>query len=221
MKLKGFEKTELIFLAVAIAALVLFIVRYSNKTSIQSQQIKKQSLMQTITPPITKPDILPPIDNFESRITKKPFGIKVSPGNSPVSPERFSGYHTGTDFETTADEQNTDVSIFAICDGNLILKKQASGYGGVVVQTCKIHNEDMTIIYGHLKLSSINTQTNQFLKAGDKIGILGKGYSSETDGERKHLHLAIHKGKGINLLGYVQNQNDLNNWIDPISVLKP
>ena len=46
-----------------------------------------------IIPP-TEPE---PIGQTEERITKKPFGIKISPENSPISPERFSGYHTGID----------------------------------------------------------------------------------------------------------------------------
>src|SRR3989344_6907506 len=40
-----------------------------------------------------------PVDEFEERITKKPFGIFITPQNSPIKPERFSGYHTGVDVE--------------------------------------------------------------------------------------------------------------------------
>jgi hypothetical protein len=43
---------------------------------------------------------------------------------------------------------------------------------------------------------------------------LGKGFSSETDNARKHLHLGIHKGKGINYRGYVNTQAELESWID-------
>lgn len=161
-----------------------------------------------------------PIDNALARVTKKPFSIKVSPGNSPVSPERFSGYHTGVDFETTSTEQKIDVSIYAVCSGPLVLKRYASGYGGLAVQACQISGEDVTVVYGHLKLLSIIANVGQELKAGEKLGILGKGYSAETDGERKHLHLAIHKGKNINLLGYVSKTQDLKNWIDVMTLLK-
>src|SRR5438105_4096773 len=57
--------------------------------------------------PSTKsdPKLTPPIGNSLSRVTKKPFGIYITPQNSPVQPEKFKGYHTGVDFETTADEQ--------------------------------------------------------------------------------------------------------------------
>ena len=161
-----------------------------------------------------------PIADALARITKKPFGLKISPKTSPVQPERFSGYHTGTDFETTPEEQKIDVPIFAICEGKLILKKIASGYGGVAVQACVINKQNVTIVYGHLRLTSIIAKLNQTLKAGEQLAVLGTGFSKETDNERKHLHLSIHKGKTITLLGYVQNQSQLNQWLDVSTFLK-
>jgi len=155
-----------------------------------------------------------------SRITKKPFGIYVTPQSSPVQPEKFTGYHTGVDFETSAAETNIDVSIPALFDGKLVMKKSATGYGGVVVEESAIEGQLVTIVYGHLKLSSVSGTVGQYIKKGDIIGILGKGYSSETDGERKHLHLGIHKGGAINILGYVQKQSDLANWLDPAIFVK-
>jgi hypothetical protein len=53
-----------------------------------------------------------------------------------------------------------------------------------------------------------------------KLGILGQGFSQETDEERKHLHLAIHQGSSIELRGYVQNPNLLENWIDPLEIIQ-
>ncbi len=162
----------------------------------------------------------PPIDNWSKRVTKKPFGIYVSPGHSPVSPERFTGYHTGVDFEIFSDEQNKDMTITAVCTGPLLLKESASGYGGVAVQACQLNNQDITVVYGHLKLSSITKIKGQPLTAGETIGILGKAYSSETDGERKHLHLGIHKGTAMNIKGYVQTPEQLNDWLDITKYLK-
>ncbi len=161
-----------------------------------------------------------PIANALSRITKKPFGIYITPQNSPVSPEKFKGYHTGTDFETTAEEQNADVKISAACDGKLLLKKYATGYGGVAVQSCVINGENVTVLYGHLKLSSITLKVGDAIVTGQNIGILGKGYSTETDGERKHLHFSIHKGTAVVLLGYTQNKADLSNWLNAEDYLK-
>jgi len=174
----------------------------------------------TTTTPTTPVLLSPPIDNWSKRVTKKPFGIYVSPGHSPVSPERFTGYHTGVDFETFSDEQNKDITITAICSGPLLLKESASGYGGVVVQACQLNNQDITVIYGHLKLSSITEIKGQPFTAGETIGILGKAYSGETAGERKHLHLGIHKNTAIDIKGYVQTPEQLNDWLDITKYLK-
>lgn len=69
-------------------------------------------------------------------------------------------------------------------------------------------------MYGHLRLSSILFKENTSLTQGEKIGVLGRGFSKETDGERKHLHLGIHKGSVVNLKGYVSQKKQLDQWID-------
>lgn len=168
---------------------------------------------------ITSNKLFPPISQALSRVTKKPLGIYVSPHHSPVSPEKFTGYHTGVDFETYPNEANQAIPIYAACDGYLLLKKWATGYGGVAVQSCQLNKQAITIIYGHLKLASIIIKIGDQIKAGDQIGVLGQGYSIETDGERKHLHFGIHQGSAINILGYVQKPADLNGWLDPLKFL--
>ncbi len=160
-----------------------------------------------------------PISNPKARITKIFFGTYVTPQNSPVQPERFTGYHTGLDFETFPDEQTTDVPINVICAGKLLVKGYASGYGGYAVQACVIDGEAVTVVYGHLRQSSIQPAVGQQLSAGDHLAVLGTGYSAETDGERKHLHLGIHIGTAINILGYVPNKSQLSGWLDPQKVL--
>jgi len=94
----------------------------------------------------------------------------------------------------------------------------AQGYGGVLVQSCFINGERVTVVYGHIDLESVPDETD-LLQFGDFIGNLGDGYSVETDFERKHLHLGIHKGIEINLLGYVQDPAELDEWIDPWDIL--
>jgi murein DD-endopeptidase MepM/ murein hydrolase activator NlpD len=154
------------------------------------------------------------------RITKKPFGIYVSPGNSPVEPEKFSGFHTGVDFETTAEEQNSSVAVYSICDGPLLEKRTASGYGGVAVQSCRLEDQDVTVVYGHIKLSSINIISGQQVQAGQQIAVLGSPYSAETDGERKHLHLGIRIGNTTNIAGYTGKEEQLSGWLDAASYLQ-
>ena len=160
-----------------------------------------------------------PLEKASTRTTKKPFGIFVSPAHSPVTPEKFTGYHTGLDFETTPEEQLLEIDVRAICDGQVAVKKYASGYGGVLVQRCTFNGQDVTVIYGHLNLASIQVAVSAVLHRGDVIGALGKGYSTETDGERKHLHLGIHKGAAVDIRGYVPRASDLMLWINPATVL--
>ena len=181
----------------------------NNKQQAISNNQQVQNLAQTIDP----------IAGALARITKKPFGIFITPKTSPVQPERFQGYHTGSDLETTASEQNIDVSVVSLCEGELLEKKIASGYGGVAVQACALDGQSVTVIYGHLRLSSITAKVGEQLKMGDVLGNLGTGFSSETDGERKHLHLAIHKGGSINILGYVGSRSQLSGWLDPAKYL--
>lgn len=164
--------------------------------------------------------LIEPISGGLGRVTKKPFGIYITPATSPVQPEKFTGYHTGIDFETTPAEQTIDVAIFAACNGKLLLKEYASGYGGVAVQSCTLNGQDVTLIYGHLRLSSILPSVGDSLTAGEKIAVLGTGYSTETDGERRHLHFGIHIGSAVNILGYVQKQSDLSGWLDAEKYLK-
>lgn len=180
----------------------------ANNSQIQDDLTKKES------------NLRPPMKRIDERVTKKPFGIFVSPQSSPVQPEKFYGYHTAADFEIFSEEENWDILIKAICSGKLLVKKSASGYGGVIAQSCDLNNEPITVIYGHLKLSSIGKKLGDDIVSGEELGVLGRGYSEETDGERKHLHLGIHRGEEINILGYVARENLLVNWIDPMLLFK-
>jgi murein DD-endopeptidase MepM/ murein hydrolase activator NlpD len=147
-------------------------------------------------------------------VTKKPFGIHIKPQTSPVQPERFQGYHTGTDFEIFPEEIDAEIPVHAICSGKLLVKKSASGYGGVAVESCEMEKSPIMVIYGHLKLTSISAKIGDPISIGDTIGILGKGYSAETDRERKHLHLGFHRGTTVNIRGYVSAKSELSSWID-------
>ena len=102
----------------------------------------------------------------------------------------------------------------AVCEGRLLSKKSATGYGGVAVQACELENDSITVIYGHLDLGSVNAKIGDNIRKGDVLGKLGRGYSEQTDGERKHLHLGFHKGNLLDILGYVDSQEKLSDWID-------
>lgn len=161
-----------------------------------------------------------PLENAQNRITKKPFGIKVSPQNSPVQPERFSGFHTGADFEVTPEEINKEMVVKSICDGQILAVQRVTGYGGVIVESCIINNQPATVLYGHLNLAGdVKVSIGDKVTQGQAIGVLGNDKSYQTDGERKHLHLSIHKGTNIDYRGYVQNPSELDSFLDPAQVL--
>ncbi len=159
-----------------------------------------------------------PLPDAKSRVTKKPFGIFITPQSSPVQPDKFTGHHTGVDFEINDDENNRDVIVYSICSGILKRKGTASGYGGYAVQQCQINDQIIEVVYGHLALASISASVNDQLKAGQTLGRLGE-QGTETDGARKHLHLGIRKGTTINILGYVTDQEDLEDWINPLDLI--
>lgn len=154
-----------------------------------------------------------PISRAFERVTKKPFALKVTKADSPVQPERFSGYHVGVDFEAFEDEQGIEVEVLAICDGPLLAKRRATGYGGVAVQRCSLEGAPVTVVYGHLDLASVTAEVGGEIVRGSRLGVLGEA-GPETDGERKHLHLGVREGGAIDIRGYVQRPSEIEGWID-------
>jgi len=157
-------------------------------------------------------DLALPVGQFKQRITKKPFGLYVSPNNSPVRPEKFTGYHTAVDIEY--EDIAEDVPVFAVSDGRVVLSRTASGYGGVIMMEIKLDNAKHHVVYGHVRPSYLPAVGQEF-KKGEQISTLGTGYSAETDNERRHLHFGVLSNDRIDLRGYVQDQTELGGWIDP------
>ncbi len=190
--------------------------------ALKKQNQQKPSGSPTTQPsqPAKKPALSEPISSAKSRITKKPFGIYITPQTSPVQPEKFAGYHTGTDFETTSSEASVDVPIYAACGGKIRLQEIVQGYGGVIVQDCTLDNQPVTVLYGHLNIRQAHVlSVGQEVNARDKIAVLAPENSELSGGERKHLHLGIHKGTTLDFRGYVQNQSELSGWLDAKSYL--
>jgi murein DD-endopeptidase MepM/ murein hydrolase activator NlpD len=156
-----------------------------------------------------------PMDDFYDRITKKHFGQFITPANSPIQPERFSGYHTAVDLETTEVEQDTDVPVLAIADGLIKRATTAAGYGGLLVIEHTVNDEMTTAVYGHVRLSSSAKGPSDTVAKGERIAFLGTGGTSETDGERMHLHFGLLKGTSLNIRGYVSAESELSAWYDP------
>lgn len=161
-----------------------------------------------------------PMEGFVDRITKKRFAQYITPSNSPVQPERFRGYHTGADAETTAAEQSADVPVYAIADGTMVVRRTADGYGGVVLIEHTVDGETVTAVYGHVRLSRVSKSVGDRVSRGETIAVLGTGGSAETDGERRHLHFALLKRNSTNLRGYVSAESALSAWWNPVDWLE-
>lgn len=208
-------KTVIIFVLLVIFTIGITISLRKPITPVPKEIIPTPTIVITPTP-IAKTQLTEPIAEFKPRTTKKFFGTYVTPSNSSVSPERFTGYHTGVDVEYT--DTTSDIPVFAIADGIIVTSEYASGYGGVMVIKHEISGKTLYAVYGHLKPSSM-LQTGTQVKGGEQIGVLGTGYSSETDGERRHLHFGIAKINTIK--GYTSNKSELEiNWIDPLLLYK-
>jgi hypothetical protein len=227
MKKREVRPIYVVLFLLAVAAGVYFSVKNNQKASVvtsapavvQNSWPNNASVPQATKAPVQNQSspsgFQLPLDRAGERVTKKPFGIYITPQTSPVQPEKFSGYHTGADFEIFPEELNVNLTVHAVCSGKLLVKEYATGYGGVAVESCVLDGQPITVIYGHLKLASIAKNIGDNLDVGDALGILGAAYSTETNGERKHLHLGFHRGISINILGYVSNKAELSNWIDP------
>lgn len=162
-----------------------------------------------------------PLPNTASRPTPLFFGLHVTtnPEENPITPpERFSGYHVGLDFEVSKEELDAEVPVFAICDGTVTYSGFAEGYGGLLAQKCTLSGSLITVLYGHLTVESL-PRLKSVIAAGDQIGTLGAARSRDTDGNRKHLHLGIHKGENLIVLGYVKTEEEIKNFVNPADVI--
>lgn len=162
-----------------------------------------------------------PIDDALNRPTPLSFGVYVTPDpeQNPIDPpERFTGYHVGLDYEVTEEELERDVPIYSICTGEIVSSSSAEGYGGLLVQRCRLGREDVTVLYGHLAREGLPDEGRE-VEAGEQIGILAPARSDDSGHNRKHLHLGIHRGEELDFRGYVQEEEEIQEFIDPKTVL--
>ena len=209
--IKKLSFLPLLLFVMLLTACIIKIPKADNQTNQNTTQTTKTEQIKH-----AESQVIAPVKEFEQRITKKPFGIFITPQTSPVQPERFSGFHTGVDVEF--DDVKEDVEVLAISDGVVEHSGWVTGYGGVVAISHIINNDNYLAIYGHLNSESLIVK-DQEVKKGQQIGILGQAKTTQTDGERKHLHLAIYKGKDLNLKGYVKNKEELLLWINPETLI--
>ena len=164
-----------------------------------------------------------PIQGFESRNQYKTFDQYWSKsdykGKEALFPTQYTGYHVADDLEINKGEENQNVPVYAVSDGKITFAGPVGGYGGVIL--LNIANDSHTALYGHIKLSSLKVKAGDSVKAGQELAYLGNAFSSETGGERKHLHFGIYNGKDIYYHGYEASVATVRSkWIDPSAYLK-
>jgi murein DD-endopeptidase MepM/ murein hydrolase activator NlpD len=103
----------------------------------------------------------------------------------------------------------------AVADGKIIRAGRVSGYGGMILIAHNISGKTINAIYGHLDLNSVSLKAGQPVTKGQVIANLGADKSTDTDGERKHLHFALYEGAPNRINGYVPTSAELGNWINP------
>ena len=154
-----------------------------------------------------------PTRGFFARQTENPFGV--------FRTGRFTGYHSGVDVEISPSDMDKNVPVYSIYTGTVASVENASGYGGVVTIWHRLGDSQVLGVYGHLRLRDIKVSRGQKVKSGEIIGYLGANYSSETDGERKHLHFGLNKTGKKSVLGYVDSREELSeDWFDPTKFLR-
>lgn len=212
---KIFITLVFVFLLVVFLFLPKKLTSPANKTTTKSTIASVPSTITTTTVTKNVSQVYYPISRYNERIKIKWYGKKVlSSDPIPTCGRSFSGYHVGDDLEIFPGEKNREINVYAITSGVVKQTGNVGGYGGLVVIESMIAGQKYTIYYGHIK-DTLGLAVGQSVKVGQKLAILGTGCSTETDGERKHLHFAIHTGPAIDVRGYVPSTNYLKNWIDP------
>lgn len=172
--------------------------------------------------------IVPPMDNFSARIALNNFGNE--PSKVELSKDQYTdlickngkyypGFHTAVDLEVTPEERNKPLSVYSIADGTIRQAGAVNGYGGLVVVEYKINEKTYTAYYGHVDLKTVTLKAGAKLKAGQKIAELAPACSAANGNTRKHLHFGLRKGSNVVVSGYITSKNDLNNWVDPRTII--
>jgi len=166
-----------------------------------------------------------PMGNYGQRITVKNFGTLVDDafykGKEELFPfNRFYGYHAGVDLETFPEEKNKDVPVYAVSAGTIVYIGSLKGYGGVML--VRLTGENHIALYGHVKINKDPSfKVGDTVSAGQRLTYLGDEFSSETSGERKHLHFGIYKGDDLYFHGHESSLTVLNvRWENPTEYLK-
>lgn len=163
-----------------------------------------------------------PIGQFGERQSYKAFGQYIDKnfyvGKASLFPNQFIGYHAAIDLEIFPDEADHLVPVYAVADGKIVYAAPVSGYGGLIL--LQLTGTGDTALYGHVKLTNLPFKVGDSVASGTRLTYLGDAFSSETGGERKHLHFGIYKGTDLYFRGYEPTLSALNNrWQNPTDFL--
>lgn len=182
----------------------------------QSATTPSTPLAEVSMPPAAESIVIPtfyyPMANYTDRLTFKKFGQAVN--------DRFCCYHVGDDLEVTEEERSKELPVYAMTDGKVVYRQRVDGYGGLLILQHEIDGRSIQSLYGHVDLSQTRAQLGDHIRAGTLISYLGDHESTQTDGERKHLHFSIYEGTKVKIPGYVQTPDKTTDWINPSDFLR-
>lgn len=163
-----------------------------------------------------------PVSQFTTRQSYKSFGQYIDKnfyiGKTDLFPNQFIGYHAAIDLEIFPGELNLSVPVYAVADGKVVYAAPVSGYGGLIL--LQLTGTGDTALYGHVKLINLPFKVGDMVVAGTRLTYLGDAFSSQTGGERKHLHFGIYKGTDLYFRGYEPTPAALNfRWLNPTDFL--
>ncbi len=165
-----------------------------------------------------------PIMQIQEPLVVAPLGCQMDfKGFGEYIQDRFRGYHTGIDCEQSQVDLEmhriTEVPVHAAADGRVTFVGRTSGYGGVIVLSHILDGEVFSTLYGHLDLGAVPLRIGDAVYKGNRIANLGADRSTETDGERMHLHFGVWRGDAVKLAGYVKTPAELSGWLNPFAFL--
>lgn len=189
----------------------------SSIISPQTSTTVSDSLPITSSTPETATTVYYPMTRYTERITNRWYDKQITAADRDPLPcgYPFTGYHTGDDLEVFPEELTTKTPVYAIAAGTVQSVGTLNGYGGLIVITHVIDGQTVTAYYGHINTSNTTIKEGDKVTAGQRITDLGDNCSTQTDGERKHLHFAIHNGSAIDVRGYADSQQEIAAWINP------
>ncbi len=178
----------------------------TDDISLDTSTVPTTLVTPTVTakPPQTTAIVLP-VDQYGQRKTLKVFGEYIQ--------DRFTGYHVADDIEFT--DTDDVVPVKAMAEGQVEVVQFISGYGGFIRIKHTIDDQTIHSLYGHISLPSAVVKVGDQVKAGQFLANLGQGFSTETDGERKHLHFGLYAGTDTRLNGYETSAAAVSKWINP------